>query len=108
MTQSLFVVALLGLGSSVLTEAISWLNAKLNGTGLTALKGKASLLVVITISFAVAIIQTAVAGSFTLSNIGKDWAEIFATSQVVFAFIIDQFGFTVPTIPTNGPVNQNA
>lgn len=98
MTQSLLIVAILGLGSSVLTELISWVNAKINGSGFTSLQGKAALLVSIAVAFIAATIQAVASGHFSLSTLGADWSEIFASSQLIFAFIISQLGLTVPAL----------
>lgn len=99
MTSSLLIVCLLGLGSSVITEIIAWVNALLNGTGLTSLKGKGAFLVAMVISFVVALGQATASGQFSWSHLGADWSMIFAASQVIFVFIVEWLGITVPSLP---------
>lgn len=86
---------LLGIASSIASEVITWINKKLSGTVLV---GDGAWL----LSAAVAIILAT--AKVLMSGIPTDWvsfttecAMIWATSQVFFIWIVQQFNVDVPS-----------
>lgn len=90
----MLTIGILGLASSLLTEAATWLNKKLS---TTPLKGDGSFLVVAVISIAGGALKI-----FFIDHTAFQWStlvdaasSIFAVSQVYFVFIASKLGLTV-------------
>ena len=82
MTQTLLVIALLGIASSFATEVVTWLTLKLNGTFL---QGKAALLVAIVLAFVGGAIKSYYSGiAISWATLGTSWAQVFAAATVYF------------------------
>lgn len=89
---------LLGIGSSIASEIVTWLNKKLQGT---VLKGDGAFILTFAIALAGALIKQMTTPGFELSDI-KDYAalsqtfgEIFTVSQVYFVFVAKKLGIEV-------------
>lgn len=99
--NSLLGIVLLGIGASLATEAITWLNALLNKT---VLKGDGAFILAIVVSFIFGFFKVYLTGTpMTLTNLSIVWTQTFAISQVAFVFIVNWLGLTVqsnsPTTP---------
>lgn len=88
------IITLVAIGSSVLTELITWINKKLDGTPL---KGNGAFLVVFFLSIFGAAIKMFYFDhvAFSLSTLVAQAGEIFSVSQLYFTFIASKFGLTV-------------
>jgi hypothetical protein len=83
-------VLLLGVGSSVASEALTWLGKKLAGT---VLQGQAAFILSLVCAFGVGVYKTLQSGnSFTdWTSLVKFTAEAFGFSQVFFQLIYSKF-----------------
>jgi hypothetical protein len=92
---------LLGFGSSIATEIITWLNKKLSGT---ALRGDGAYLLAVIVSFAAAIFETFVAHTATFGAFLSQFSLVWASSQVFFLIVIQYLGLDIETEINSTPV----
>lgn len=89
----MITAGLIGIGAALITEAIAWVNKKLNNTPI---QGQGAFLVVLGVSFVgallVAFFQQA---GISWTILGVNFATVFATSQVFFYWIMKTTGLTV-------------
>ncbi len=86
------VEVLLGVGSSLLTEAAAWVNSKLSNTPLA---GDGAYIVSIGVALLVALAKTAYAGELDLTHVATTATEVWAVSQVWYQLIASKMGLTV-------------
>lgn len=111
MTQSLLLIAVLGIGSSAVTEIVSWFNARINQTGLTSIKGKGAYILAIGVSLLIATIKVALfSGSgWSWNALGTEFASIWTVSQLVFVYIVEWLGLTVSSVdPVSVPSQMSS
>jgi len=88
--NDIVTLGLWGIGSSLLTEAITWVNKKLSNT---LLRGRGSFIVIFVISFVAAWIHQ---GNFSnWKDLYLQASQIFAVSQVWFVLIATKAGIEV-------------
>lgn len=91
-------IILLGILTSVISEAVTALNKKLQGT---VLQGNAAFLITFVIAFLGAFIKEVTAPGFTWSQFGDYNAiattlgEVFTISQLYFVLIVKKLGLDV-------------
>lgn len=83
---------LLGIGSSLLTEAIAWVNQKLSTTPLA---GKGAFIVSLAMALAISSVKLSVAHQLDLTHLVDSVTKIWAASQVWFYLIATQVGIEV-------------
>ncbi len=77
---------LLGIGSSLFTEAVTWLNKKLRNT---VFKGNGAYILSILISIVLASISTVWEGNIqSVKDFVSSFGMIWATSQIFYNFIL--------------------
>lgn len=85
--------ALIGIFSSVVAEAITWLNKKLTGSFL---QGNGSFIVASVIAIVGAVIKIAISNQdLSWSNLGIVFSQMFTTSQIFFKFVVKQFNLDI-------------
>ncbi len=79
-------IFLLGIAASILTEAISWVNKKIQGTPF---KGDGAQIVILIISFIGAIVRVLISGYQVIDfpTLLALFSQVYAVSQVYFLFI---------------------
>lgn len=92
------ITILLGILSSTIAEAITWLNKKLAGT---VLKGDGAFLIALVLALAGAIVKEVTTPGFTVAHL-SDWqslsttfGEVFTVSQVYFMFVVKKLGLDI-------------
>lgn len=84
---------LLGIASSLATESVTWLNARLSGT---VLKGDGAFLLAGTIALIISTAKFFLAGG-SLSDWATDFSTIWASSQVFFLAVMQTLNLDVPS-----------
>jgi hypothetical protein len=88
-------IVLLGIGASLFTEAVTWLDSKLSNS---TLHGHAAFLLALAMSVIVGIAKVTISHlGIDLSHVVALVSEVFAVSQVWFYLIQQKIGFTVPS-----------
>ena len=86
---------LLGIGVSLFSELVTWLNKKLTGT---VIQGDAAFIIVLVLSIVVAVVKTVVLPllpSSYMVSMGLLFAEVFASSQIFFKLFSSKVGLVV-------------
>lgn len=89
--MDIVTLGLWGIGASLVTEAITWVNKKLTKT---VLAGRGSFIVIFVISFVAAAVHL----GFDFSSWTAVWqkvAEVFTVSQLWFTLIATKLGIEV-------------
>lgn len=117
MDSNILLLGLLGIASSIATEVINGINAKLNNT---VLKGDGAFILAAAVAFVIAGIQAAftVGINFTnpgafLSSVATYGSQVWAVSQIFFVGIYQKLGLDLnsgsnneaPAKPSNTPAN---
>lgn len=96
---------LIGFGSSIVTEVITWINKKITGT---AFQGQGAFLfsfsIAIVLAFLKVIVLPLVPASF-VQNFLLEVSLVFAASQVFFQWVIKLFSLNVDAPQAPGTIN---
>ncbi len=95
---------ILGIGSSLASELVTWLNKKLSGSFLQGYGAWIiSALIAFLFSFIKVVVTTSSTGGF-LASIGPNFIQIFGMSQIYFNTIAKMFNLKVA--PDIAPVSE--
>lgn len=90
--MSIVVIGLLGIATSIVTEVVTWLNAKFNGT---LLQGKAAFIVTLVVSLIGGAFKVGFSHITDWSSLLTAFSQVFAVSQVYFALVAKTLGLEV-------------
>lgn len=91
---------LLGVLASVATEVVTWVDAKLSGT---VLKGDGALILSAVVALVLAGIKVFSGTSFSYSNLGAEFAQVWATAQVFFVAVVQSLNLDVNSTSSSTP-----
>lgn len=105
----MLTIILLGVFTSFLSEAITWINAKLDNT---ILKGDAAFLIALAMAIVGATVKELMTPGFSFATL-HNWSaltqtatEVWAVSQLYFYFIVKKLNLDVTHTPVDaGPAS---
>jgi hypothetical protein len=102
MAQSIMILGLLSIASSIATEIVTAVNAKLNNT---ILKGDGAFILSFGVAFAIAALKVALTNGIDFGNPAAFIASfsaygsaVFATSQIFFVAIYQKLGLDISSV----------
>ena len=90
-------ILLLGVLSSIATEVVTWLDAKLSNT---VLRGDGALLLSAVVALVIASVKVFSANAFSWNGLGSNFAQVWATSQVFFVAVVQALKLDVSPTPS--------